>query len=80
VQLPCNRVEQSDKTGFADAAAEEGVCGESPEGVVADLGVGWRGATVDEVQVGVRVKDRRVYENEPDVDAQGGLGKRLRVG
>lgn len=39
VQLPCDGVEQSDKTCFTDPAAEEGIGGKRPEGVVSDLGV-----------------------------------------
>lgn len=51
VQFPGDRVEEPDQACFCDAALEERVCGQRAEGVVADLGVGWGAAAVDEGEV-----------------------------
>ncbi len=68
MQFPGDSVQEADERGFADAPAEERVCGERTEGIVADFGVGWGGATMDESEVGVRFEDRGIEEDEPDVD------------
>lgn len=47
VQSPRDRIEEADKAGLADATAEERVGSEGPEGVVADLGIRRRCASVD---------------------------------
>jgi hypothetical protein len=57
VQLPGHGVEEPDQAGLADAPAEERVGGQRAEGVVADLGIGGRGAAVDKVEVGVGLED-----------------------
>ena len=71
VELPGYGVEEADEGSFADAAAEEGVCGEGAEGVVADLGVGGGGAAVNEGEVVVCREDGGVEEDEPDIDSKG---------
>lgn len=74
MELPSYGVEEADEACFAYAAAEEGVGGQGTEGVVADLGVGGGGAAVDEGEVVVCGEDGGVEEDEPDVDAERGLG------
>ncbi len=49
VQSPCDGVQETDQRGFAYAPLEERVCGECAECVVADFGVGWGGAAMDQV-------------------------------
>lgn len=69
VELPRDGVQKTDQARFANAAAEEGVGGQSSKGVVSDLGIGRRGASVDETKIFIRVENRRVEEYEPDVDS-----------
>lgn len=73
MQSPCHSIEQSNETCFCDTAFEKGVCGESAEGVVADFGVGWGTATVDESEVVVCWNGGDIEEDQPKVDSVRGL-------
>lgn len=57
VQLPSGGIQQPNKAGLTDAPPEERVGGESSECVIADLGVGRRGAAMNEGEVFVRGHD-----------------------
>lgn len=76
---PGNGVEKSDQTGFTDTTTEEGIGCKGTEGIVANLGIGWRGATVDEAKIVVCRKDGCVEKNKPDIDAEWGLSKGIAV-
>jgi hypothetical protein len=67
MQPPGYSVEEADETGFADASTEERICGEGSEGVVSDLGVCWRRASVNEAEIVVCREDRCVEEDKPDI-------------
>lgn len=47
MQLPSNSIQKSNETGFADAPPEKRIRCQRPEGVVTNLGVCWRGPSVD---------------------------------
>lgn len=73
MELPGSGVEETNKTGLADATAEERIGRECAEGVVSDLGVSGGCATVDEGEVVVCGEDRGVEEDQPYIYADGGL-------
>jgi hypothetical protein len=73
MQLPCNSIEQTDQTSLAHSAAEKRVGRKRSKGVVADLGIGGRCASVYKCKVGIGFEDGCIKEDEPDVDADGGL-------
>jgi hypothetical protein len=74
VEAPCDGVEDACDAVLRDAAAEQGVALERAERVVQDLGVGGRRALSDEVEVDLGAQRRRIEQDQPDVDAQVGLG------
>ena len=51
VQFPGYGVEYTSQTVFSDLASEQRVCGQGPEGVIANLGIGGGGALSDKVKV-----------------------------
>lgn len=71
MEFPSYGVEKADQAGFADTATEERVGCERAEGVIADLGVSWGCAAVDEGDVVVCRENRGIEKDEPDVDPQG---------
>jgi hypothetical protein len=70
VQLPGNGIENTRETVFGDATAEQRVCGQGAERVVADLGIGRRGTLSHKIQVAIGTERRHVEQDEPDIDAQ----------
>ena len=75
VERPGNGVKEADERIVGYAAFEKRVGFEGAEGVVADFGVGWGGATAGEGEVVFCGNGRGVEENKPDVDAEMGLEK-----
>jgi hypothetical protein len=76
LQLPGDCVEDAGEGVVCYSAAEEGVCGQGAEGVIADLVVGGRCALADEVEVGVGVERGGVEEDEPCVWTEVGLERK----
>jgi hypothetical protein len=76
LQLPGYCVEDSRERVVCYSAAEERVCGQGAEGVIADLVVGGRCALADEVEVGVGVERGGVEEDEPCVWTEVGLERK----
>jgi hypothetical protein len=60
VQLPGNGIENTRETVFGDATAEQRVCGQGAERVVADLGIGRRGTLSHKIQVAIGTERRHV--------------------
>lgn len=69
VQGPGYGVEEADEGVVRDAALEERIGLEGAESVVADFGVGGRGAASGEGEIGVGGDWGRVEQDQPDVDA-----------
>lgn len=63
MELPRDSIEDPSEAVLGDAAAEERICGESAESVVADLGVSRRGTLTNQVKVGVGAKRRDIQED-----------------
>lgn len=63
LKLPGDGVEDSSEAVLGHSSPEEGIGGQGAEGVVADLGVRWRGTLADEVEVGVGLDGRSVQED-----------------
>jgi hypothetical protein len=70
LQLPGYCVEDTREGVFCHATAEQRVCRQSAESVIADLVVGRRCALPYEVEVCVGAERRSVEEDEPGVYAE----------